>query len=662
MKLLVVDLETSVKNTLGNHKGSPYCPDNKIVLAGVKPEGKGEYIYNCVPPVPQREGQIVVGHNLKFDLAYLRKENPAWWDYVLSTRVWDTMVAEYLLTAQQHRYASLDECSLRYGGTLKDDGIAKMWDAGVQTEDIPVEMLTEYLKNDLRNTELVALAQIKEAKRLGMFTLCSAMMQVLITTSEMEWNGLHVDRDRLKTIGLQLDAERQSILSQMSSFVAKKLDNISDKDINFSSGKHLSALIFGGEIDYERQELIGKFKTGARAGQDKYKKVLHTVSVNLCEVPKELGTLTKNGWYSTADEELQALADKHEFIKLLIRLRWLNKQYSTYVEGLSSLIFPDGLVHHNLNMVATVTGRLSGTNPNLQNIPSQEESEIKSYFDSRYPDGYVVSADYSQLEVVWQAYLANDKQMKRDIIHGVDFHCKRLALKTGESYDSIVHKSKVLKDPEYVLARKKIKTFSFQRSYGAGAETISAATGMSVQEVKEIIKLEEKTYPGLTQYYNKVKAEVERSTVRGKYKTEAGVDAGVGFFKSCTGRVYHFIQRDAPEFLKRDGILVSYSPTVIKNYPVQGGATGDLVPVMMAELHQRLLRIPGYGNHFVLINQVHDSIMLDVSADYLEDVILITKRTLEDAPYVMNKLFNLNIDIPFKVDIEYGRNWKYKTN
>lgn len=658
MELLILDLETTVKNKIGDHKANPFCPDNYVVLGGYMEPGGAVWPRWNTPP---EERYTLVGHNLKFDTQYLRKENEAWWDYIVENGIWDTMVAEYLLTAQQSMYASLDECSARYGGTLKDDKFKKMWDEGVQTEDMDRDELYDYWVQDLKNTELVAKAQIAEAERLGMLPLCKAMMAATLTTTEMEWNGLHIDRGRLEAIEASLEAERQDILSKMLSEVANDYPDLPAEAINLNSNKQLSALLFGGEIVYKDKELIGEYKTGPKKGEPKYRNLERHVNVQP-RVPVKEEWLNKNGYYNTNDEVLGLLKNDSQFIQDIIRLRYLTKQVSTYCSGLKGLVFEDGFIHHNLNTTATVTGRLSSSNPNMQNQPN--DSPVKEYFDSRYGvDGYIVQADYSQLEVIWQAFLTQDRNMMNDIKNGVDFHCKRLALKLGESYESVFHKCKVLDDDEYNAMRKDIKTFSFQRSYGAGAVKIAASTGMSVDEVKGIIKAEEKEYPGLVRYFNKVRTEVDHSLVNQPVagKTEKGADYRKGFYKSITGRVYAFKENDSPDFMVKKGILTSVSPTIIKNYPVQGGATGDLIPTMMAMLFYKLKKYNEYGEKFVLINQVHDSIMLDVHKDYLNDICLATKRTLEDAPRIMNKLFKLNFGLPLTVDIEYGINWKEAT-
>lgn len=665
-KFLYVDVETTIRNKIGKNKASAFCPDNFIVWSGLKRcHDDSVSIVNGPAQPPKEAGYTVVGHNVKFDLHHLRAADDGWWEYVLNNGVWDTSIAEYLLTAQVEKYPSLDKCSTKYGGTVKDDRLKEeFWGKGIDTTEIPEDIILPYLEQDVLNTEIIATAQMEEAERLGMMPLMRAMMQAMLATAEMEWNGLYVDLDRLESIQGSLETERRSLLLTLEDEVLEDCAGLPRDQLNLSSNKQLSALLFGGEIEYTDKEQIGFFKTGEKKGQPRFKNVKKTVDVKRKYTPlKEWEN--KLGYYSSSDDILSVLLGEHggAFLEGMLRLRWLNKQINTYAEGMKKLLMDNSLIHHSLQCTSTSTGRLSCTAPNLQNIPSQGESEIKGYFASRFGDkGRIISADYSQLEVVWLAWAAGDENMKNDIRNGVDFHCKRLALKVNEPYEDVVRKCKVEELPEWVEMRKKIKTFSFQRSYGAGAAAISAATGMSVDEVKAIIKNEEKAYPQLTKFYKDIQGQVERSALAAKhvYKNEGGVDLKYGFYTSPTGRRYHFPQSLFTYFdktKKRKVTEVSFSPTIIKNYPIQGGATGDLVPFMMAVLMHKL-RKQGWGEKALLINQVHDSIMLDIHEDLVYDVCQLVKDTLEDAPRYLGKHFGLDFDLPLGVDVEFGLNWK----
>lgn len=296
------------------------------------------------------------------------------------------------------------------------------------------------------------------------------------------------------------------------------------------------------------------------------------------------------------------------------------------------------------------------TKPNLQNIPAEGESPVKLFFVSRFgEDGYIVNIDYSQLEVVWQAFVTQDKNMIADLILGTDFHCKRLALKENMSYEEVVKLCKVDNDPVWLNKRKKIKSFSFQRAYGAGAKAISLSTGIPEDEVKVLIENEKQAYPRVEQYFNECVAEIKASMRRNTHTTEKGLLAGTGYLRSITTRGYHFKQYDAPSYSKEP---LSFSPTQIRNYPIQGGATGDLVPLMMTKLFFTLRQFPEYGKEIFMINQVHDSIMLDIHKKHLDIVAKTAKQVLESVDETFKSLFGISFNVPIKVDVEYGTNWK----
>ena len=151
------------------------------------------------------------------------------------------------------------------------------------------------------------------------------------------------------------------------------------------------------------------------------------------------------------------------------------------------------IIHHKLNHTSTVTSRLSSSDPNLQNVPRGDTSNVKKMFTSRFGEvGRMAEIDYSQLEVVVQGVLSRDKQLMEDLNNKVDFHCKRLAAKLGEDYDSVWNKCHKEEDATYKAMRTNAKIFSFQRAYGAGAETIATETGMARSEAEELIAAEER--------------------------------------------------------------------------------------------------------------------------------------------------------------------------
>lgn len=681
MKLLTLDVETTVKNTVGNNKGSAFCPDNSIVVGGYKYSDEEEvtYFYNEILIIDKSEDLIVVGHNIKFDLHHIRNSDYNTYRYLQSKPIWDTALAEYILTAQVNKFPKLDEVSVKYGGTKKPDVIKLMWDNGVQTEDMDKDVLRNYLEGDVKNTELVALAQIKRAKELGMYKLILSMGRSLIATTEMEYNGIRVDEEQLKKVEAELVEERNDIQYELIQSLCTEYPDLPDHVINFNSNRQLSSLIFGGEIEYaekiqtgertyEREAkkiAVGIYQSGLKKGHPRYKLVKEKVTVpefkeevkkvrvNWCKLRPKTEWKTNDG-YSTSKHILGLIKDEDQtgFIHKLLRLKKLEKQISTYGMSLLDLVYDDGFIHHNLIHFGTDTGRLSSHNPNMQNIPKASESNIKSIFVSRWDNlGYIVNVDYSQIEVVWLAYMSGNKNMIQDIINGVDFHCKRLAQKEHMPYDDVVRLCKGEDaDPEWIKKRTKIKSFTFARSYGAGAKKIAKESGMEQEEVVELIANESILYPDANNFHKEVSSKASMSLMRDTHHTKSGKLANTGYYQSLTGRAYAF--REVDGFNGR----VGFSPTEIKNYPIQGGATGDVVPMMLGELYYELRNSPLYDDA-LLINTVHDSITLDVKEHALEKVCHGLRKVLTSVQQVGIKELGIDIDIPFQVDIEYGRNW-----
>ena len=285
-------------------------------------------------------------------------------------------------------------------------------------------------------------------------------------------------------------------------------------------------------------------------------------------------------------------------------------------------------------------------------------SNIKKCFTSRFGnDGVIMEGDWSQLEVVAQAFLSGDEQMKQDIRDGVDFHCKRLAYKLKEPYTAVWEACHSKKIPVYVKMRKDIKTFSFQRAYGAMARSIAESTGMKLEEVKDLIKQEEDLYPQVAEYYKKVLREVELSRQPSSKRTARGVPAGVGYFDSITGRRYWFQEYDSPQFMIDNGKPTSFSMPQIQNYPVQGFATADLVPLMLGVLFRELNSYPGLDDSVLLINTVHDSILLDVRKDRIPIASRILHDTMIQADERLKSRFAIDFDLPLSAEVTWGPSW-----
>ena len=280
-------------------------------------------------------------------------------------------------------------------------------------------------------------------------------------------------------------------------------------------------------------------------------------------------------------------------------------------------------------------------------------SNIKKHFKSRFKDGYLVEVDYSQLEVIALAHLTQDPQLKRDILSGKDMHCVRAA----ELYkvDEATFVSEYLRGSTLRAKQRKIaKAFSFQLQYGSGATNMARTNGTTLKEAKTFIENYYNRYPLVKDWQD-----INIGTVRlsrewdGKTLTTLGYPAGKGVYVSETGRRYSFTEYD--NTYKGIG-HTDFSPTQIKNYPVQGFATGDIVPMILGKIFRALLN-SNIKNDFLLVNTIHDSIIFDSRACVLDLGLELVRTIMENAPQYLKEIFDIDFDLPLKVDVEYGRNW-----
>lgn len=639
----VLDVETTMKCPVGNNKASPFWPENKVVMSGIGAlPDRNPFIYEEgeLKTISHRP-MFLIGHNIAFDILHGLHEGVIRKNDIASMQIWDTQLAEYLLSGQTVRYPTLDYCAEKRGGTLKDDKVKTMFAAGMGAESVPKNMLKEYLEGDVVNTRLVFWSQYKEAEERGMLPLLWSQMDARLATIEMIDNGLPVDLPFLtKRIG-ELTIEVANLAADM----ATQADAQVGWGLDPTAPQQLATLLFGGEVKFVVREHVGTYKNG----KDKFKNATHTTKLTGYGYKANPEWIGKNGKPSTDDSVLTELvkrAPASEGAKLIhnvLKYRELNKQLTTYFEGINSLVMPDGMVHHNLNHCVTATGRLSSSEPNLQNVTN---GEIKKAFVSRWgPDGFIVEVDYQQLEMVMLAVLSRCPSLLFDIEHGVDMH---VALYTA-LYGRAPTKEQ----------RKAFKPASFGLVYGAGAGAIAAQTGMPKADAKRFIDVFYTRYPGVKDFHTLqlIRAEAAREYVGDKDK-ETGLPVGKATLDSWSGRRYVYREYPLPPEIKawkkKD---VGFSPTELKNYPVQGGATADIVPLVLGKLLRVLRNNPELKDKCLMINTVHDSVLFDVHKDVLEAAILVIKATMEAAPTYIKEQFGFEFPLKLKVGVSYGRNW-----
>ena len=267
--------------------------------------------------------------------------------------------------------------------------------------------------------------------------------------------------------------------------------------------------------------------------------------------------------------------------------------------------------------------------------------------------------DYSQLEVIVQGWYTEDGNLRKDILEGIDFHCKRLAQKLGEDYATVLAKAKDETHEEhetYGLQRTGVKGFSFQRAYGAGEPATSEATGLPVDEVQQLIEDEKVLYPNI----EKFNAAVEKAVLASRLPTNERIFTnkgaaviGVGEWYSPTGTRYVWREQESLDFMKDRGQLTSFSPPQLKNYPIQGGG-GEVVQMVLGKLFRLFLATDNYDGKALLVNTVHDCVWFDMQDDVHERVINDAVRVMQAIPQFLKQAFEIDCGVLFRVDAEVG--------
>jgi DNA polymerase-1 len=329
--------------------------------------------------------------------------------------------------------------------------------------------------------------------------------------------------------------------------------------------------------------------------------------------------------------------DLKQILELILEIRGLEKLLSTYYEGIEDLIYPDGCVRTQYQHVDTGTGRLSSKRPNIQNVPA-EQKIIKEHFTSRYgtgempweEGGVLIGADYKSLEVRVEAQLSGDLQYITDVQNNVCFHTKHLALKKRVEYALAAEK---VETGEWKDERRRVKAFTFGLQYGAGNKTVSKNSGMSEEEVEDLRKERVREYPRLHLYYDWLLDTVNKQ----------------GYYIDPFGVKYCF-KKYPPRFKwqKED----QYSPTEIQNYRTQG--TASTINLIMLGIFWRTKGILN-RHKYVMVNTIHDNLILDCKKDYIEDAKKDIKILEEIKPICDN--FNFSLKVSFPVEINYGKNW-----
>jgi DNA polymerase-1 len=372
MNVLALDTEANTYN-----KGNAYDSRYKMVcwsfahddLYDAYPTANLNYLQDDL----LKWAHLIVGFNFKYDLHGFGKVGISFPD----KPIWDVQIAEFILSNQTHKFPSLNETCLKYGIPTKLDVVkTEYWDKGIQTDMVPWPILREYAAHDAFVTLQCYYAQIKlmtPAQR----RLCQLMCMDLLVLQEMEATGLPFNEQLCAVRAQEVDDKVSKIKLQLSAIYP-------NVPINFGSGDHLSAFLYGGIVKEDGKEHVGFYKTGERAGQPKYKNIIIEHILPRLYQPLRGSELQKEGMFATDEGTLRKLKGKKNVVNLLLELSKLEKLNGTYYRGLVTLReqmhWPVGILHGQFNQTTAATGRLSSSKPNLQNFAS----ELQDIFVSRY--------------------------------------------------------------------------------------------------------------------------------------------------------------------------------------------------------------------------------------------------------------------------------------
>jgi DNA polymerase I-like protein with 3'-5' exonuclease and polymerase domains len=372
---VIYDVETTTFQ-----KGNPFSKRNKLILAGFK-YPTGEYSLGGADSFGYQDldEHTLIGFNIKFDLHWAKRSN--WWDYG-DVNIWDVQLAHFMLTGQVNAYPSLNDVCKHYGHPEKLDVVKlEYWDKGIDTDQIPRNVLEKYLKQDLDVTELCYKSQVEEFKsNPALYKLFRLACRDLLVLADMEWNGLPFNE--------QLAQEKSDELERQISNTLFLLNGVyANIPIDWNSVDDLSCFLYGGVIEKEERYQVGVFKTGEKIGQPRYK--INVLQFPLPQLVKPIkgSELKKEGYWSTDDKTLKQLKGSKrlkEIISWITAYRENSKLRNTYFQGYLDLRkemdWPEGELHGNFNQCVARTGRLSSTKPNLQNPPPEAQELLGSSY------------------------------------------------------------------------------------------------------------------------------------------------------------------------------------------------------------------------------------------------------------------------------------------
>ena len=672
MMISTIDVETSYQKTeQGGMDPLPFNPKNILVSVGINDE---YYFTNHSERVDEGcyykiqaildQTTLLIGHNIKFDLTWLLEAG-----FKYNGRVYDTMIGEYVLNRGIRKSLTLEMCCRRRRIGSKDDRIKEFMDRGVSFENIPKDIVEEYGRMDVEITRKLFDSQMDDLrleKNRGLLRTIKMMNEFLLVLTNMERNGIHVNLTTLESVEKQYRAEFSYLRQKIDKIVYEKMG---DTKINLASPEQLSWLIYS-KKPKDKEVWCKLFNIGIDKQTNKNKKrpqfsrikfrelvrnnteMIHKTTAEQCGSCKGKGVIKKikvdgtpykkytkcsecdgDGYtysqlakiagfnqrprsvYDTAEAGFrtdritlskivgEAEGELKEFIDAVIRHNSIDTYLHTFVNGIKSFTNENSMLHPKFMQAVTATARLSSRDPNFQNQPRGGTFPIRKVVDSRFEGGSILEVDFAQLEFRTAVFLAQDKQGMEDIKNKIDVH----------QYTAEI----------IGVSRQEAKAHTFKPLYGGTTGT---------EEEKRYYRKFAEKYKGIAAWHQQLQTEAIK----------------LKRLKLPTGREYAF-----PYAERMPWGGSSYS-TQIKNYPVQGFATADIVPLACIKIYE-LMKEQKVKS--LLINTVHDSIVADVYPGEEAVMSKIFKQGKASVIPALKEYYGINFNVPLDTELKMGYNW-----
>ena len=528
---------------------------------------EAQKVVDIFRPVYEEESILKVGQNLKYDLEVLRN-----YGITLKGKMWDTMIAHYLIQPElRHNMDYMAEIYLDYQTIHIDELIGPKGKNQRSMRDLPPEKVYEYAAEDADITLQLKNKLEPELKKYEcedlFYNLEMPLMPVL---ADMEMNGVCLDTESLK--------ETSGILTRRILELEQRIYELAGQQFNIASPKQVGDILFS--------------------------------QMKIVEKPKK----TKTGQFVTSEEVLQTLKGKHEIVADILEHRGLKKLLGTYIDALPKLINPrTGHIHTSFNQTVTATGRLSSSDPNLQNIPVRGEDgkEIRKAFVPE-PGCLFFSADYSQIELRVMAHLSKDENMIRVFREGKDLHAATAANIYKKGIDEVSRDE-----------RSKSKRANFGIIYGITMFGLAERLEISRDEARQLINGFFETFPQVHDYMEQAKQEARQK----------------GYVTTLFGR-----RRYLPDINSQNATVRGFAERNAINAPIQGTAA-DIIKVAMIHIYNRF---QAEGIRSKMILQVHDELNFSVYPEEKERVEQIVLEEMQNA---------FQMQVPLVADSGWGTNW-----